>query len=141
MAIDVGVICPAAAGAGADCVVTMDQRKRARMIPYTAELSQSAVEYQPFALSCWGRFHPTATKMIRSLARYKARREGLSGDNVIYRQLVARITTCVWRRAARMALRCRPCASGDDATPEPSVDAASVVRAGDPGSVDLPPLT
>ena len=140
MAIDVGVICPAAAGAGADCVVTMDQRKRARMIPYAAELNQSAIEYQPFALSCWGRLHPSADKMIKSLARYKARREGLSSENSIYRQLVARITSCVWRRAARMALRCRPCASGDEAPGELSIDAACVVRAGDPASADLPPL-
>ena len=51
-AVDVGIICPATAGAGLDCVVTMDERKRARLEPYRQDLERTAIEYHPFAISC-----------------------------------------------------------------------------------------
>ena len=45
-AVDVGVISPAASGAGHDCVVTMHERKRARMDPHRDELECSDSEAQ-----------------------------------------------------------------------------------------------
>ena len=54
-AVDVGVICPSAAGSGSDCVATMEQRKRDRLAPFRQEMEAEGVEYHPFAVSCWGR--------------------------------------------------------------------------------------
>ena len=73
-AVDVGIICPSAAGSGADCVVTMEARKLARMDPYKDELAAAAIDYRPFAISCWGRLHPNARQMLISLAKRIARR-------------------------------------------------------------------
>ena len=109
-----------------------------RILPFVAELRQSAVEYHPFAISCWGRLHPQASAMVRALAKFKARREGSTCDLTIYRQLIARLTTLVWRRAARMALRCRPRAADDERPCGPLVDDACVIRAGDSGRAELP---
>ena len=117
----------------------MNQRKRARIRPYQPELDQAAIEYHPFAVSCWGRLHPDAAQMIRNLAKVKARREGGTNAEIIFRQLISRITALVWRRAARMALRCRPRCGDDDAPENPVVDAVCAQRAGFPNSVDLPP--
>ena len=50
-AVDVGIICPSAAGSGADCVATMEVCKVARK----DELAAAAIDYTPFAISCWGR--------------------------------------------------------------------------------------
>ena len=136
-AVDVGVICPTATGAGADCVVTMDTRKRERMRPYQPELEAGGIEYHPFAISCWGRLHPAASSMLHSLAKRKARREGLACEWAIFERLLARITSAVWTRAARMALQCR----GDEDAPDPFVcDEATAVRAGCPSTADLPPF-
>ena len=77
--------------------------------------------------------------MIRSLAKVKARREGGTDAEIILRQLISRVTALVWRRAARMALRCRPMCGDDDAPENPVVDAVCAQRAGFPNSVDLPP--
>ena len=52
--VDVGVICPAASGAGLECVSTMHDRKKARMQQFSHELEAGGVVYRPFAVSCWG---------------------------------------------------------------------------------------
>ena len=52
--------------------------------------------------------------MLRSVAKIRARREQSTGAETLYRQLLARITALVWRRAARMAIRCRPRGGPDD---------------------------
>ncbi len=94
-AVDVGVISPSAAGAGSDCVVTMAQRKIERMQPFAAELEAAGVEYQPFAISCWGRMRPAAFLMLARLAKRMARREGGTSYRAVLQRLVARITTVV----------------------------------------------
>ena len=143
-AVDVGVISPAASGAGADCVVTMDQRKRERMEPFREELEASGVECHPFAVSCWGRLHPGAEQMLQNLAKRKARRQGLLCQREVVQRLRARITTEVMRRAARMVLSCLPRAVPDELEAQaasntaPSHDAEA--RAGDPGTTALPPF-
>ena len=141
-AVDVGVICPAAAGAGADCVVSMDQRKRDRMEPFKDELDRGGVEYHPFAVSCWGRLHPAASRMLENIAKRTARREGGTTQRAVLHRLRARITTEIMRRAARMVIHCRP-------QPPEAVDEGAVVsmdvtvdadlRAGDPGTALVPP--
>ena len=138
-AVDVGGICPSAAGAGQDCVVTMDTRKRERMRPHQQELESGGIEYHPFAISCWGRLHPAASQMLHCLAKRKARREGLACERAIFARLLARVTAAVWTRAARMVLQCR--GKEDEGESEEVVgDDMTMVRAGSPGTADLPAL-
>jgi len=141
-AVDVGVISPSAAGAGSNCVATMDARKRERMEPYTDELAAVGVEFHPFALSCWGRLHPSALQMLRNLSKRIARREGQGSQRVVLQRLLARIATAVMRRAARMLLRCLPRSvrEGDDGEvlAAPTLSPAVYLRAGDPGDASLP---
>ena len=104
-ALDVGICCPPASGAGSDCVETMRQRKLDRMRPFAAELEAGGVEYKPITFSCFGRPHPDATRLIRTLARKLARRNGTEA-HVEERRIAARIGVEVWRRAAHMLRAC-----------------------------------
>ena len=142
-AVDVGVISPSAAGAGRDCVVTMAQRKLERMQPFADELEAAGVEYQPFAISCWGRMHPTARQMLVCLAKRIARRQGGSSHGAVLQRLAARITVVVMRRAARMVLKCLPQNDDTSSDDAPIIDAPlsshAILRAGDPStSTPLP---
>jgi len=144
-AVDVGVISPSAAGAGLDCVVTMDQRKRERLGPFIGEMEAAGVEYHPFVISCWGRFHADAEQMLQRLAKRLARRESSGSVRGILIRLRARLVTEVMRRAARMVLACLP--SGElveepEAAPCDGVplSAEASLRAGHPGLCMLPPL-
>ncbi len=143
-AVDVGIISPSALGAGLDCVVSMAQRKAERMQPHADQLEAAGVQYQPFAVSCWGRLHPEATQMLLRLAKRLARRAGTTTHRAVLRQLVARVTTTVMRRAARMLLRSSPLASLDDDEVGPAVEPPlthhAELRAGHPGICHLPPL-
>ena len=96
-AVEVGIIFPSARGAGADCVVTMCNRKQERMAQFADQLEASAIEYSPFAISCWGRLHDDNKKMLRALAKQIARREGLSNEQSVYRRLRAMVNSAVWR--------------------------------------------
>jgi hypothetical protein len=122
----------------------MSERKIARMQPFASELEAAGIEYQPFAISCWGRLHPAALQMLSRLAKRMARREGTSCHRAVLQRLMARITTLVMRRAARMALRCLPQAACDDAEEWPSCDALLsspiALRAGDPSTSALEPF-
>ena len=140
-AVDVGVICPSASGAGADCVVTMDQRKRERMEPFREQLEASGVEYHPFAVSCWGRLHPTANKMLETIAKRIARREGGASQAAVLQRLRGRITTEIMRRAACMLIQCRPLPPEAEAVATgamPVVTVEAELRAGDPATLTLP---
>ena len=57
-ALDVGICCPAAAGAGGDCVEAMRQRKQTRLQPFRQQLEAGGVEYKPITFSCYGRPPP-----------------------------------------------------------------------------------
>ena len=59
-AVDVGITAPGARGSGADCVVTMHQRKHARLQPFQEEFENNGVVYRLFIISAWGRMHPEA---------------------------------------------------------------------------------
>ena len=116
----------------------MDQRKTARMDPFSPELDRQGVDYRPFAISCWGRLHPAAAQMLRNAAKMKARREGMASETNLYRHFLGRVGALIWRRAARMALRCRPQGDDDDERDDPKVDVACSIRAGDPSHLNLP---
>ena len=77
--------------------------------------------------------------MLTNAAKRTARRRGYTCYRAVLQGLVARITTAVVRRGARMLLRCLPqCDSDAECDFEPSQQAA--LRAGDPGTADLPLL-
>ena len=83
-------------------------------------------------------------QMLLRLAKRLARRAGTTTHRAVLRQLVARVTTTVMRRAARMLLRCSPLASLDDDEVGPAVEPPlthhAELRAGHPGICHLPPL-
>ena len=136
-----------ASGAGADCVVTMDQRKRERMAPFRDQLEASGVEYHPFAISCWGRLHPGAAQMLQNIAKRTARREGGASQSAVLHRLRGRITVEIMRRAACMLIQCRaapPATEREDMPPQPGASVPHVtpeadLRAGDPSTASLPP--
>lgn len=143
-AVDVGIICPSASGAGLDCVVSMEERKRGRMAPFREEMEAHGVTYHPFVISCWGRLHPAAEQMLLTVSQRVARRDGSTNQRAVLTRLRSRITTEVMRRAAKMVLCCMPPCSpeGDAALPRdeapPSLE--SSLRSGHPGACQLPPL-
>ena len=108
-------------------------------------MEAAGVEYHPFVISCWGRFHDDAEQMLQRLAKRMARREPSGSLRGILIRLRARLVTEVMRRAARMVLACLPSgepAKVSEAAPcdgaPPSV--AASLRAGHPGLCVLPPL-
>jgi len=143
-AVDVGVICPSAAGSGSDCVVTMEQRKRERLAPFRQEMEAGGVEYHPFAVSCWGRLHPSADQMLITLSKRLVRRDGSSTQRAILLRLRCRIATEIMRRAAKMILCCMPSGIGVEEPPafqaDGDISVESSLRAGHPGHCRLPPL-
>ena len=116
-ALDVGISCPAAAGAGNDCTETMRSRKVMRMEPFASELEAAGIDYKPITFSCYGRPHPDAVRLLRSIGRQLARRKGTEA-HIEERNLAARIGVEVWRRAARMLRSCLPEAAEDMAEAE-----------------------
>ena len=136
VALDVGVCCPAAAGAGADCVEAMRRRKVHRMEPFAAELENGGIMYKPIVFSCFGRPHADAKKLIQGFARRLARRPGTEAA-VEERRLAARIGLQVWRRAARMVRRCLPSTADDAAEEDPAAYEHAVLwRVGHPATVE-----
>ena len=75
--------------------------------------------------------------MLRNAAKIKARREGMASETNLYRHFLGRVGALIWRRAAKMVLRCRP-QGGDDEHDDPTVDVACTLRAGDPSHLNLP---
>ena len=139
-ALDVGVCCPGAAGAGADCVAAMHHRKTLRMEPFRGELEAGGVEYKPIIFSCFGRPHADAKRLIQSLARRLARRKGTE-MHIEERHLGARLGLQLRRRAARMVRCCLPKTAEDAAEPsaEP-LEYASLWRVGHPATLEQEPV-
>lgn len=136
VALDVGICCPAAVGAGTDCVESMRQRKHARMQPFAAELERGGVEYKPITFSCYGRPHPDSVLLLRTFGRRLARRKGTEA-HIEERRLASRLGVEIWRRAARMLRQCLP-ATADE---EPEADHAPLCeevlrRVGPPYTVE-----
>jgi len=141
-AMDVGIISPTARGAGHDSVETMHRRKSERMEIHADELASANVEYHPFAVTCWGRLHPEAAAMLTRLAKRMARRNGSLAYHNILLRLRAKISMEIWRRAARMALKCVTTNYDDEAEAlvEVSPNPLHALRAGDPAEAELPLL-
>ena len=137
-ALDVGICCPGAAGAGSDCVETMRQRKMARMQPFGAELEQAGVDYKPITFSCFGRPHPDAKALFRSFATKLGRRRG-SEAHLEERRLAANVGVEIWRRAAHMLRQCMPETAEDEAEiGHAPLHPATLQRVGAPHTVEPP---
>jgi len=135
-ALDVGVCCPAAAGAGADCTESMRQRKVGRMAPYGSELENGGIEYKPLTFSCFGRPHPDSRRVMQTFSRRLARRKGTEA-HLEERELAARIGVEIWRRAARMLRQCLPESTAEvDETGQDPLHATVLQRVGPPGTVE-----
>jgi hypothetical protein len=79
----------------------MVDRKNARIARYQNEQEAEGIVYRPVAFSCYGRPHADAVRVLTALAKQHARRKG-SETHIEYRRLLSRITSEIWRRAARM---------------------------------------
>ena len=107
-ALDIGICSPDAQHAGVDCADTMYLRKLAYYQPHLAALERQNIDYLPIIWSSYGRPHPRAASVLRTLANRIARRRGTACAGAIYSHLHASITTEIWRRVARQVMTCRP---------------------------------
>ena len=140
-ALDVGICCPTAAGAGSDCVESMRQRKAARIEPHSPELEAAGIEYRPITLSCFRRPRPEAKQLMQAFGRRLARRKG-SEAHLEERRLAACIGVEIWRRAARMVRQCLPATAEEESeVSQPTLDPAVLLRVGPPGTVIPAPLS
>ena len=114
-ALDVGIACPDAAGAGEDCCESMRLKKRATYERFLPELEAQGIEYRPLIWSCWGREHPDTTAVLEQVSRRAARRRGFADYRPLLRRARARIGAALARRAAAMLRVCLAGACGSNA--------------------------
>lgn len=107
-ALDVGVISPDATSAGADCVITMFERKVAKYAAHEAALERQNISYLPLVFSSYGRPHPSSTATLRALAKRAARRRGCGAREWRYRRLRSKVSLLLWTRAGKMVMSCWP---------------------------------
>ena len=98
-ALDVGIKCPEASGAGLDCAETMVEEKLDYYAGILHELERKGIIYAPIAFSCFGQCHGTTSKIMASRA---ARFRGQLDYKQMLKWWHATVTTELWRRAARM---------------------------------------
>ena len=121
-ALDIGICSPDAQHAGADCVVSMFQRKMEHYGPHLGALGRQNIEYLPLIWSSYGRPHARTTAVLRTLSNRIARRRGTACSADVLHHLAASISVEIWRRAARQVISCWPgdgrwwLDSGDNAT-------------------------
>lgn len=108
-ALDIGVCCPDASGAGEDCCANMYDRKRKDYKPHLVELEvQQQISYRPMVWSTWGRAHPESLLILENLAMQAARRRGLRDHRLLLRRVRSAIGVQLMRRAVRMLHACLP---------------------------------
>ena len=101
-ALDIGVTCPEATGAGEDCCDAMYRRKRRAYAPHLHELGEEQdVAYRPMVWSAYGRAHPETEAMLTSMAVLAARRRGLRDHRPILRRVRCAIGVALVRRAVQ----------------------------------------
>ena len=86
MAVDVGICAPHASTAGEDCVESMRMEKFAHYSSIMHELEAQNIEYLPATISCFGRRHPSVTKILLQASRVAARRRGIGSHKAMYRR-------------------------------------------------------
>ena len=83
--MDIGIASPHAQRAGEDCCETMRQRKLDTYAAHIPALHNMGINYIPAAFSTYGREHPATTRVLESLARRAARKNGLRDFGEILR--------------------------------------------------------
>ena len=80
--------------------------------------------------------------MLTRLAKRMARRNGSLAFHNILSRLRAKISMEIWRRAARMALKCVPIHEDEEleACDDSTLSPLAVLRAGHPAEAELPLL-
>ena len=86
----------------------MFRRKREERESIQAELDIQNIKYQPMVWTHFGRPHPAAVSVISNLARLVARNRGGIKASVIENKILAAVSVCIARRAARMSVACWP---------------------------------
>ena len=105
-ALDIGICCPDASNAGLDCCDTMYCSKVAK---YSQFLNvQQEFEYRPLVFSCYGRVHPEACSILKTIAKGAACRHGVIDFKSLLSRLYRNISVEIWRRAASMVYDCMP---------------------------------
>ena len=145
-ALDIGVTCPEATGAGEDCCDAMYRRKRRAYAPHLRELEEEQdVAYRPMVWSAYGRAHPETEAMLTSMAVLAARRRGLRDHRPILRRVRCAIGVALVRRAVQMVHACiphldaeeeRPLFSSAEAPPHPQ--RRNICLAGDEAEAAAP---
>lgn len=106
-ALDIGVTCQEATGAGEDCCDAMYRRKRLAYAQHLRELEEAQdVAYRPMVWSAFGRAHPEAEAMLTSMAILAARCRGLCDHRLILRRARCAIGVALVRRAVQMVHAC-----------------------------------
>ena len=113
-ALDVGVKCPEAAGAGDDCTQTMVEEKLAYYAAILPELERKGITYCPITFSSFGRRHGTTSRIMQEAASRAARFRGQLNSKQMLRSWSATVTTELWRRVARMVKACLPKVVGSE---------------------------
>ena len=111
-ALDVGICCPDASGAGSDCCDSMFHSKVDKYRVYLD--AQSDFEYRPLVFSCYGRVHPEAVAIFETLARSAARKHGVIDHKGLLARLYRNIGVEIWKRAASMVYDCMPKLQDDE---------------------------
>ena len=111
-ALDVGVKCPEATGAGDDCTQAMVEEKLTYYAAVLPELERKGITYCPITFSSFGRRHGTTSKIMQEAASRAARFRGQLNSKQMLRSWSATVTTELWRRVAKMVKACLP--SGQD---------------------------
>ena len=107
-ALDVGVKCPEASGAGDDCAQAMVEEKLAYYSAVIPELERKGITYAPITFSCFGRRHGTTSKIMYEAASRAARFRGQPNSKQLLRSWKCTVTAELWRRVARMVKACLP---------------------------------
>ena len=107
-ALDVGVKCPEAAGAGDDCTQAMVEEKLAYYAAVLPELGRKGITYCPITFSAFGRRHGTTSKVMQEAASRAARFRGQLNSKQLLRSWCATVTTELWRRVAKIVKACLP---------------------------------
>ena len=107
-ALDVGVKCPEAAGAGDDCAQAMVEQKLAYYTAILPELERKGITYCPITFSAFGRRHGTTSKIMLEAASRAARFRGQLNSKQLMKIWCATVTTELWRRVAKMVKACLP---------------------------------
>ena len=105
-ALDIGICCPDACNAGSDCCDSMYCAKVAKYRPHLEV--QHEFEYRPLVFSCYGRVHPEACSILKTLAKGAARRHGVIDFKGLLARAYRNISVEIWRRAASMVYDCMP---------------------------------